>query len=83
MSTKSESFQKVSATKAKTTAQIKLAIATLGKATRAEIANATGLKLSSVCGRINEMKEVGMIVVTGKKFDLETERNVEVVELRS
>lgn len=47
--------------------------------TRAQIANLTGLKLSSVCGRANELIKAGLIEVCGKEWDVETQRNVEVL----
>ena len=46
---------------------------------RAEIAEYTGIRLSTVCGRVSELMDAGAISVTGKKLDKETNRLVEVL----
>jgi hypothetical protein len=41
----------------------------------------TGLRLSSVCGRVNELIEEGRVIVCGTTYDATTARNVETVTL--
>lgn len=48
---------------------------------RYEIHRLTGLRLSSVCGRVNELLASGQVRVNGTKRDLLTNRNVETLEL--
>lgn len=48
---------------------------------RAELARVTGLRLSSVCGRVNELIEEGRVIVCGTTYDATTARNVETVTL--
>lgn len=50
--------------------------------TRAELAAALGLRLSSVCGRVNELMTANRLVVAGTKYDKDTKRNVEMVALK-
>ncbi len=49
---------------------------------RREISRVTGHRLSSICGRVKELIDEGVLHVVGTKFDDETERNVEIVEMR-
>jgi hypothetical protein len=49
--------------------------------TRAEVSEATGLRLSSVCGRVNELIQEGLVVVKGYKTDHKTNKKVEIVGL--
>lgn len=46
---------------------------------RSEIAKITGLRVSSVCGRVNELIKMNLVVVSGTAWDAETQRNVEAV----
>lgn len=46
---------------------------------RAQLAATTGLKLSSVCARVNELIEASMVKVDGTTFDFETQRNVQTL----
>ncbi len=48
---------------------------------RTELANLTNLRLSSVCARVRELIEEGEIQVAGTKWDKESERQVETLEL--
>ncbi len=50
-----------------------------GEMTRRELAEATGLRLHSVCGRVNELMSSGEVEVVGTKWDSDTERNVELL----
>lgn len=82
-STKSESLNKIdSNAKSKSYATIKRALST-GPQSRSQLASATGLKLSSICARCNELIKVGDVSVAGKTFDHETNRNVETLQLSS
>lgn len=47
--------------------------------TRKELAESTGLRIQSVCGRVNELLSSGEIEVVGTKWDSDTERKVEVL----
>jgi DNA-binding IclR family transcriptional regulator len=49
--------------------------------TRAELARATGMRLSSVCGRVNELIAEGKVRVDGTAYDAETQRHVEAVTI--
>lgn len=49
-------------------------------ASRSELATLTGLRLSSVCGRVNELVASGMVRPCGVKWDADTARNVETLE---
>lgn len=42
--------------------------------TREEIAEATGLKLSSVCGRVNELMQLEQVVISGRRNGANTLR---------
>ena len=46
---------------------------------RADIAGSTGLRLSTVCGRVAELIEAGAVYVVGTKIDERSDRNVEVL----
>jgi len=46
---------------------------------RSEIAERTGLRLSSVTGRVNELLKEGRIEVTGEKLDKNSDRRVETL----
>lgn len=50
--------------------------------TRAELGKECGIRLSSVCGRARELIRAGLIEVAYKKFDNQTNRNVEVLGLK-
>lgn len=47
--------------------------------TRAELAVKTGLRLSSVCGRVNELIALGQLKTVGRAYDPNTNRNVNLV----
>lgn len=46
---------------------------------RSEIANRTGLRLSTVCGSVKPLLNEGKIVVVGTKFDKDSNRQVETL----
>jgi Winged helix-turn-helix DNA-binding len=46
---------------------------------RRELANKTGLRLQSVCGRVNELIGDGLVRVSGKSFDKSSGRDVETL----
>lgn len=48
---------------------------------RTELANATNLRVSAVCARVKELLDEGSLRVAGTKWDTESERNVETLEL--
>jgi hypothetical protein len=48
--------------------------------TRREIAEGTDMLLSSVCGRVNELMELGQLCIAGLKFDKQTNRNVQTLK---
>jgi hypothetical protein len=49
---------------------------------RQEISNLLGIRLSTVCGRVAELIDSGMIVRDGKKVDTSTKRMVETLSPR-
>lgn len=51
-------------------------------ATREEIASATGLRLASVCGRVNELIRLGLAVENGRTRQTESLRSAAVVVAR-
>jgi predicted DNA-binding transcriptional regulator len=46
---------------------------------RNEIANATGIRIQSVCARVAELINAGLVRVVGTKWDEETCREVEIL----
>jgi DNA-binding MarR family transcriptional regulator len=50
-----------------------------GDISRSEISARTGIRLSSVTARVVELMDMNLIVVSGKKYDPETDRNVQVL----
>lgn len=46
---------------------------------RNELADASGLRLSTVCGRVKELLDAGFVAVVDKKLDPATNRMVEVL----
>jgi len=48
---------------------------------RAVISASTGLSLQCVCGRVNELLKMGMVIVSGEVYDLSTQRLVEAVTI--
>lgn len=82
-STKTRSLEK---TRKTTLAPVRARVlATLREAdaplTRFEIASRSGLRLSSVCGRVNELIADRFVRIAGEKLDTETDRHVETLEL--
>lgn len=49
--------------------------------TRSEIAKQTGIRIQTVCGAVNRLMFDGLVEVTGITKDLETNRNVETLEI--
>ena len=49
--------------------------------TREDIAAATNLKLSSVCGRVRELLDAGRLVVVGTRKDLATQTSQQLLGL--
>jgi predicted transcriptional regulator len=50
--------------------------------TRSEIAEQLSLRLSSVCGRVRELILDGTVCTSGEKYDLDTKRYVQTLELK-
>lgn len=48
---------------------------------RFDIHGVTGMRLASVCGRVNEMIAVGLVVETGTKVDPLTSKTVKTLKL--
>lgn len=51
--------------------------------TRAELAIICNLRLSSICGRVNELLKADLIVVSGTKEDISSGRMVQCISLVS
>jgi DNA-binding MarR family transcriptional regulator len=49
--------------------------------TREDIAGRTNLKLSSVCGRVRELLDLGLLVVKGSRKDLATHNSQQLLAL--
>lgn len=81
MSTRAESLAAVKPEATVRRQQILDALFLRPPMTRSELAKATKMRLSSVCGRVNELIEAGEVAVSGTVWDSETERNVEAVTL--
>jgi hypothetical protein len=77
-STKRQSLAATS--KVESYSKVKAALET-GPKTRSQLSALTGLKLSSVCGRCNELLKLGQVQVVGRAWDSETSRNVELLQL--
>jgi DNA-binding transcriptional regulator GbsR (MarR family) len=50
--------------------------------TRAELSSVLDLRISTVCGRINELEEAGLVWVVGTKVDEDSQRQVELLQTR-
>jgi len=81
MSTKAESLKATKPTKADGHQRVLGCLFMCAGLSRSGIAKATGMRLSSVCGRVNELIVAGKLSVAGIQRDSETERNVETVRL--
>lgn len=82
MSTKLVSYLEETASGRRTTVRQKIMDLLLNRSkgyTRFEIATALNLRLSSVCGRINEILYDGMAEVVGEKEDPQTRKIVEII----
>lgn len=53
-----------------------------GPATRAELARRTGLRLSAICGRVNDLMKAGVVEEFGKVPDPDTLREVWAVKIK-
>ena len=85
MSTKLESFNATKPSRDRRKQQVLDAL-WMAQLTRAEITgilqeDEPGLRHSSVTARVHELLAAGKIVVCGEKWDAETKRNVEVLEI--
>jgi hypothetical protein len=80
LSTKAASFAALDPKRLSRTRELILQKLQVEPLTRAELAAKTGLRLSSVCGRCNELLKAGRIFVSGTALDEETNRNVEILE---
>jgi DNA-binding MarR family transcriptional regulator len=56
-------------------------ISTKGVTYRAEIAQALGLRISTVCARISELHKLGLLKKVGKTLDVESKRLVETISV--
>jgi DNA-binding Lrp family transcriptional regulator len=61
--------------------QIVMCLKQEGDLTRAELAIATGMRVSSVCGRVNELLKINVLKISGTKEDEESKRMVECISL--
>lgn len=81
-STKTQSFKKSQKNTSKGHSLIKAALQTaVGPMSRTDLANATNLRVSAVCARVRELIDEDAVRVSGTKWDSESERNVETLEL--
>lgn len=48
---------------------------------RKQLSDLTGIRLSSICGRVNELLHAGSIEEVGTVFDTESQRNVKCLAL--
>lgn len=81
MSTRSESLEITRETAATRRQQILDALFMSPPLSRSELAAKTGMRLSSVCGRVNELLDEGRIVVDGTTYDPATQRHVETLTI--
>ena len=58
-------------------------IKTCGPVTRAEIEAMTGIRCSSVCGRVNELMKDNLIEGCGHKLDPQTKKTVTAYRIKS
>lgn len=82
MSTKVQSYEATKSQSGSSRERVKQALVR-GPLSRSEIAEVTGLRVSSVCGRVNELLKSGEVAVYGLKWDEATQRSVETVGLAS
>lgn len=78
MSTKTDSLVATRSTLSASQARIMDALF-MRSLSRAQLADATGMRLSSVCGRVNELLAKERLAIKGTAWDDETRRNVELV----
>ena len=48
---------------------------------RAEIASGISVRLSTVCGQVNKMIDAGLLYVAGRKLDVDSNREVEILTI--
>lgn len=53
-----------------------------GEYTRSELAKRTGIRLSSICGRVNELIELGYLEEAGRRECSETGRSAHPIRIR-
>jgi len=65
-----EAYQAIESSGAATLQRQKvwIALRLFGAMTRQEVADQTGIKLSSICGRVRELEELGQVEVAGYKL---------------
>lgn len=82
-STKALSLEATQKDKAQTEMKIRSALASSETPlSRKDLSERTGLRLSSVCGRINEMVSNGSVVVVDTKWDKDSQRQVQTLKLK-
>lgn len=61
--------------------QVLKAITKAGSVTRHGLVHRAGLPLQTICGRVSELLEMGVIVVSGLKYESETRRECETLSI--
>lgn len=81
--TKQKSFREITddGTRSKRRRQVYTLIAEHPHCSRADIAKLGNIRLSCVCGRVNELIEAGRVVEVGTKVDSETHKTVALLDL--
>ena len=82
MSTQTDSLFAVQPVRTNRQQQIMDALWMSSGKSRAQMATETGMRLSSVCGRCNELLHLDLIYVCGEAWDTETQRMVETLALK-
>lgn len=79
--TKSKSFKQVKQSASASRATILTTLKECPDLTRYQLAQESGLRLSSVCGRVAEAIRDGLIEVSGTTLDSETGKTVQTLRL--
>lgn len=82
MSTKRDSYIRIQSATTRLHALILSTLREEPSLTRSQLAERTGLKLSSVCARVKELLDIKAIVVCGTAIDSDTDRKVQTLSVR-
>jgi len=77
--TKSKSYEKSKKGASSVGLAIQKAISARGELSRTELAEHTGIRLSTICGQVKRMLNEGQLIIVGSKIDKDSDREVELL----